>query len=195
MNTEDELNVLKEKALKYNPDIIIIGYVLNDYKNIDKNINTENKIITLPFFGFWLKNASYLYYFLETKLNKIMNKLKKEDNYEKIISEVYKSNENRNHNQKTFNEISKISSENDIPVILVIFPMISNLKDYKFNGEHEIIKELGEKNGFYTLDLLDAYKQYEESQLVVNQYDAHPNELAHNITAKEILKLLKERII
>ena len=43
------------------------------------------------------------------------------------------------------------------------------------------------------LDLLPAYRAHRDEDLVVNRFDAHPNERAHAIAAKEILAFLRDR--
>ncbi len=196
INTKDEIRILKENALKYKPGIIILGYVLNDFDDIDGRIRCKSKEHTLPFFGFWLRNFSYLYYFLETRINKIIERLDIECTYGEYLDHVFESEKNREQNFQYFEELSRLSEENDAKLLVVIFPIIHNLNEYPFNEAHKFIKEAGEKYSFTVIDLLPYYQKYTEKELIVNTYDIHPNELGHQLAAEAIYEnLIEEKYI
>jgi hypothetical protein len=44
------------------------------------------------------------------------------------------------------------------------------------------------------LDLLPVYVDYADAELVVNRFDAHPNEFAHSLAAEAIGRFLKKEI-
>lgn len=192
LTTKDELNILKNKALKYDPDIIIVGYVLNDFENIDKKEQKKSKQITLPYIGFWLRNFSYLYYFLETRINAFFVTIGHKQSYEDSLVELSYSDINKQYNKEIFEELSSISKERNTPVLIVLFPMIYHFDDYPFYSAHNFIKKISQENNFYVIDLLDYYKGYNEEDLILNKYDKHPNELAHKIAGEAIFEVIKK---
>lgn len=190
-DTSEHLKTIKEHALKYSPDIIVIGYVLNDLPNPDK-IDIKYQRVELPFIGFWLRSSSYLYYFLESRLNEILRSRSKEYNYESILGRLYNSSANINASKEIYKEIAKEAEANNAKVIILTFPIIYKLDNYSFMQAHEHAKEIALDNGFLHDDLLKEYQKHKVEELVVNKYDAHPNELGQKIAANALLKLLIE---
>lgn len=189
-DTEDELEIMRDKVLKYDPDIIMIGYVLNDLKNVDPNLKLPKKHLTvIPYVGFWLGNLFYSYTLLEIKINKALINLGLRESTEEITLKEFQSEVNREYNAKLFEEIGAIAKERDIKVILIVFPIIYKLEDYPFLEINNVISQTGKENGFYVIDLLEKYKEYEESELIVSKYDLHPNEFGHKISAEGILEM------
>lgn len=187
-----EIDILNEKGLKYKPDLILIGYNLNDFINVDPSIKDYKSIIGIPFIGFWLRNYLYSYYFMESRFNKILEIIKIKQNYESSLLGNLYSQENKEYHTEKISEIAKIAKENNVSVVFVIFPLIYNLKDYPLLPIDEFVKGAAQKEHFYVVDLLSEYSKYPESQLVVNSYDSHPNELGHELAAIGTYKIMME---
>lgn len=184
-----ELDMLKNKALNYNPDIIIIGYSVNDVVNIDSSINKSPDMISIPFIGFWLRQVSYSYYFLETRTNRFLENIGVRTSYEITLLEVYNSELNQNHSRILYKEIAELTNANDISVILVNFPITYNLKNYPFSIITNFSRSVAEENGFYFIDLTKPFSEFKPEELIVSKYDRHPNELGHEIAAENILEI------
>ena len=192
-NTEDELLIIKEKALKYDPDVIILGYYINDLENIDSNNIEEDFYIEIPYIGFILRNSFYLYYFFETRSNYLIEKFILKDPYSKIIQKRFDSEINKNHSKTLFKELKTISKKNKMPVLIVSFPAIYKLNDYYLLNANKFINEIADENDFYFVDMFEVYKNYDENELIVSIYDRHPNKFGHELAANEILNELKEK--
>lgn len=190
-DTQDELEIIRGKVLKYEPDIIMIGYLLNDLKNVDTNLRLPKKHLTvIPFLGFWLSNIFYSYTILEIKVNKALINLGFRESTEEITLKEFESEVNKEYNAKLLEEIGAIAKERDIKVVLIIFPIIYKLDNYPFIEINNFLTKVGNENGFYVINLLENYQAYEESELIVSKYDLHPNELGHKISAESILEKL-----
>lgn len=87
--------------------------------------------------------------------------------------------------------IASILRTTQTPAIVVIFPYINLLSvDYPAIQAHQQLTRAFKDNHFLVIDLLDKYQEYKPENLMVNKYDAHPNELAHQLAAAEIYKFL-----
>ena len=192
-DSPQHLQTIKDYALKYKPDIIIIGYVLNDLPNVE-GLDVKYQKIELPFIGFWLRSSSYLYYFLESRLNEILRSNSQDYNYESILGRLYNSSANKNASKEIYKEIGQVAEDNNISIMIVTFPIIYKLDNYSFLSAHNHVKEFSNENNFLYKDLLGDYQKYSEHDLVVNKYDAHPNELGQKIAADAIFNFLKKRI-
>ena len=189
IDTEGEINILRNKAILYNPDIIIVGYVLNDFRDLDEKRGRSN--FYLYWFNYCLKSKSYVYYFSGYGFERLMEYLGFKKTYTELIEDSFKSERNRQFNKEYFRELAEISRDNNATLIIVIFPFIYNLNDYPFVDMNDFIKQSAEEYGLIVLDLLPYYKVYDEEELFVSKYDLHPNELAHNITANAIYEMIK----
>ena len=194
-DTEDEIEILKNKALKYDPDIVILGYVLNDFKLVDKETLKSSHLTIIPWLGFWLRNFFYTYVYFEIKTNRLLENFKLKDTETEIVKNNLNSQKNQEANRKLFNELGLLAKDKDIEVIVVIFPLISDFNNYQFLDFSDFIKNTSLENNFKVIDILEVYKDYSPSELIINKYDAHPNEFGHELAANYILEIFKKENI
>ena len=76
---------------------------------------------------------------------------------------------------------------NESELRVVVFPFLHNLgSDYPFRTAHQQLVEFCENKNMRVLDLEPVLATRAASDLTVNRFDAHPNELAHELAAKAI---------
>jgi hypothetical protein len=72
---------------------------------------------------------------------------------------------------------------------VIVFPMFSQWgEEYRFGGCHDRVVAAWKDLGVNAIDLRDAYRGLDGSDLAVNRLDGHPNERAHEIAAKTVLE-------
>lgn len=77
---------------------------------------------------------------------------------------------------------------------LVIFPVLWDLgDDYPFAEIHRRVAAFAEGAGLPTLDLLPAFAGYEGPELWVHPTNQHPNEIGHAIAGRALAAFLRER--
>lgn len=195
-NTYQELVYLKEEGLKYSPDLLIVGYYLNDAEIIDLTTYQQTKKDPMPRQIEYERDAllkkSYFYRFSKRRIGNIAIKLKK-------VTPNYIKNFNGpgwEISKKSLIEISSLAKQNNFKVILVIFPILVDLREYAFIEIHNLITATSKELGFYVIDMLDHFKYYKAGDLRVSIEDGHINNLGHKITADAIYDLLiKENLI
>ena len=80
-------------------------------------------------------------------------------------------------------------------LIAVSFPFLNTpWNEYQFGFVHKRLDSLWKSMHIPHLDLLPEFKKHPAEKLVVNKFDAHPNELADSIAAKLIGKFLYANI-
>jgi len=199
-DTLQEVEVLKTKALKFNPDMIIVGYVLNDPFPSDAIIGFFNRIddrkqsaCKIPLISLrmpcaladFINNLKTIKFAHEKWLN---IKAKFEDDF---YTALYSKNSTWQSLSDSFKEIDSAAKKKNIKVVVVIFPILKNLQDYKWAEIHSRVAQRAEKNGFYVIDILDEYKKYKDEELKIQDTDIyHPNRLGHEIAADAIYKRL-----
>jgi len=95
----------------------------------------------------------------------------------------------------TFDHIATmkdIAEKNGISFSLVIYPLMTNMKNYPFDDVQKKIRELAEQRGISTIDLLPEFKNHVGEKLTVHPVDYHPNGHAHEIAAIETARLLRK---
>ncbi|RMF05841.1 MAG: hypothetical protein D6768_00445 [Chloroflexi bacterium] len=179
---KDYVAVLKNKGLAWQPEVIIVGYVLNDPE-------TE-AIQQIPAYfrqADWWQYSHVLRLFAQGyKRAKML--IKGGGNYYRYL-----------HADPTswqsvvtgFEQIRQMAAENDSRVIVVLFPDLwHNWDSYPYAAIHRQVAGQAAANGFEVIDLRDAFSAYPPAELRVSGSDAHPNALANQIAADEILKRL-----
>ena len=78
---------------------------------------------------------------------------------------------------------------------VVTFPFMHELGEaYSYRDVHDQLGQLWDELGVAHLDLLQAFEPYRAAEMVVNRYDAHPNEQAHAIAADAIVGFLQQQL-
>ena len=78
-------------------------------------------------------------------------------------------------------------------LVIALFPLLYKLDAYPFHEIHDKIALFCRQQGILLLDLLPAFSEHEARELWVHATDHHPNDIAHNITAEELLKFMERR--
>ena len=201
--TKQEAELLKTKVLKFNPDVVIITYVLNDpeistslqsyFSQNPKNGSRVCKIhpLNLPIscrLSDFI-NSFYTSEFFYSRMLNIRDRFKGD-----YFTNVHKDKNLWKNIVVSFTEIKDISNKNGIGVIIVIFPVFyGDFNKYQWSWIHEKVKSEAEENGFFVLDLLETYKNYNLKELKITKKDIlHPNKQGHRIAAEEIYEFLNK---
>jgi hypothetical protein len=81
-------------------------------------------------------------------------------------------------------------------LLVVTFPFLHAPLDgtYAYRFVHQQLGEFWRELNVPHLDLVPVYQGLPPRQLVVNRFDAHPNEFAHRLAAEALQKFLNENI-
>jgi len=187
---KDEVSLLKYEGMKYDPDMIILGYFVDD-----------PKINETPRF-FYLKKYSYLYAFLSAHLNAIKIKLFPEEDYYHYYARLYEPHSKTIDNLfENLSELRSIVEKKDIPILIVLIPDIHNIRNYPFKGVYKlIVTEFGMCNNANVIDLMPYFDtKIDPRDYWVTPEDPHHNAEAHRIIAEaiypEIIKLKGRRTV
>jgi hypothetical protein len=140
-----------------------------------------------------LFDKSYAYNFFNQGIEKARIVMGSSESYEEYLIRSFDSEKNKEYNKEYFRTLKELSYENNFTLVLLVFPMPYNLKEYPFMNAHKYLAQVSEEFDFPIVDLLSPFQQYDEKDLVVSKYDYHPSELGYEITAKEMSNYLLER--
>ena len=177
-NTYMQINNFFTNFVKYDFDIIVLNFFINDFENV--------KIKKVNFF----KKHFYTFTYLKSKLYGILIALSLVDNWESFYKKTF---ENEHFLKKSLKEITKLKDyckKNNILFVINNIPELRNLKEYKFKPETKIIENFSEVNGIKFIDSFEILKNHQEETLWVTKYDSHANDKAHLLIAEFLEKKL-----
>ena len=164
---------------KFNYDIIILNFFINDFENVViKNPNL-------------LQKYSYLYTFVNNKINTVLIKFKLKDDWKSFYSENYLNLEIKNETLFMINKLNDYCLNNNIKFVIHNIPELRDLNNYKFENETKIIKNLAKSKKILYIDSLNKLKNYKPESLWVTPLDPHANDKAHSIIADNLFENLK----
>jgi hypothetical protein len=189
LDTEGEFNYLEvAQRSSYEFDVVLLVYCLNDISDlIDLPSENENKLDTeaqLP----WLVRHSYV---LDTWYHRLkIHRDPKLRDYYDYVHEGY-GNEIWEKQRKRLRLFYHTAAQGGGRMAVATFPFLHSLgPDYAYRDIHTQLDQFWSGLTVPHLDLLPVFEPYDPEQLVVNSYDAHPNEFAHQKAADAMLEFL-----
>lgn len=181
-NTFMQINNFFTNFVKYDFDVIILNFFINDFENVKiKNVN-------------FIKKNFYSYTYIENMMYKILIKLSLIDNWENFYKKTFADDK---FVKKSLNEIIKLNNycnKNNILLIINNIPELRNLMNYKFSSETQIIKNFSKENDIMFIDSYDILKNHAEETLWVSNEDSHANDKAHLLISKFLENKLEGKI-
>lgn len=176
-------------GLNYETDVVVLVYCLNDIADISPEwANVLERVYGGDRPGFfvessWLINS--MYYRLKAArdpdISQYYNFVK--SNYEGAVWD---------EQQQRLIELNRRVRESNGRLAVVTFPFLHALGDsYPYADVHARLDEFWSDNDVPHLDLYETYAGKLPGELVVNRFDAHPNESSHKMAAEAILPFLQ----
>lgn len=208
-NTPQEAERIQDKVLKYQPDLIIIDYSLNDigvfsrerrvlntYKGYNSFLTTGSGFVDslLPNLKTYLliKNRLYLKKTeADTRPQYSKDGLKYlRVGYNRYFFDAYQEPENWTILNAAFAKIRALTQPK-IPVLFVIHTELTEMDHYLFTEIHGIVKKLCLDHGFPVLDPLTEMLAYKSRDLRISDANVHPNALGNKVFVQAIVRYLQ----
>jgi hypothetical protein len=210
-NNLDNNQTYFEFVNRYNPDIVIIGYNLNDVEgNLQKDSTnlsisghfTHTKIHGIETTSLIQKIYKILYTseFIQFIFHKTHRQLKAHgivipgSQFDLMLKSYYQNRDNWQQSQILLKEVIEHAKKNNIELIIYKFPEM-DLIEYPniFAKSDAIIKSFF--NGFSSVYFLDGSEQFRNEKsrdYRLSKYDGHPNGIAHKKMAERAFELIKK---
>jgi hypothetical protein len=192
LNTVDEALIFERDGVAFHPDILVLGYVLNDAETTDSAerrrasewVEAEREKVT----SWWSHSA--LIRLGRDRLRSTVENRARIRNYQSLFTAGAPG---FIESQKALVRIGELAKRENLPFIVAIFPLFANPLDdaYPFFEAHRQVAEAARVAGAQPLDLFPSYRNLDWTHLVVNgAADEHPNEIAHRIAAEAIAETI-----
>ena len=173
-NTVQQVNLLREKGLKYNPDKIVLFFFINDAE-------------VTPVRSKWtsvarLRSVTFLW----SRVRGLLTRSEGGTTFESFYSNLYNDDQPGFIALKdAFLELQGIAEERGIELRVIMIPELHDLVNYPFGPEYSKVYSFLTENGIPVIDITADFAGYEDAVgLWVAPDDAHPNALAHKMIAE-----------
>ena len=184
-STHDEAIVLEYRALAWNPDLVVVGYVLND---------AEDEPIQ-PLHSYYQESRWWQPFHL-------LRLVAKADFQWRVrhfgggdyIQSLYGDPRKWSNVVDAFASIRRLARARGLGVVVAIFPLstVDDWARYPYAGAHLKVARAAAADGFKVVDLLPVFARHPPSELRLTDSDAHPSEEGHRLAAEAIAERVLE---
>jgi hypothetical protein len=197
-NTPMELRALRRAIDGLAPDVLVLGYCLNDSEPLRRLELAELRKGVFPSeptspLSRFLFAHSALYRVVFQRADNWRMRRATTDYYHRLYAEQQPS---WLATRKALDEMRELASSRGVPLLMVVFPIFDSQLDhrYHYRALHEIMARTASELGIDSSDLLPRYMGIDARRLAIDPFfDAHPSELAHRIAADAVIEELDER--
>ncbi len=194
MNTVDQAAQLVPEGFSYEPDVVLLGYVLNDSEDAGaaEARRAEDWLAARRAPPGGLLNRSALFHVVRTRLWATSENRRRVTGYKSMYAEDAPG---WIEGRKALKAMGAACRERGVPFAVAVFPLFGNPLDasYPFFEIHAKVAAAASEAGAKVIDLLPAYRNLRWDILVVDGVDdEHPNEIAHRIAANVLLHALDD---
>ena len=163
-NSIQEVETLRAKGLRYDPDLVVVGFVSNDHMEDRGDAGMSR---------YFNRSALVLYDHL------------------RLAGRRFRRWIGRSVLEEAFCELAALTGARGIPVVVVVFPRIEGA-GYAPLRNHAEVASLAARHGFSVLDLLDAFSAGGPAKFDLD--NVHPNSRGHAVAARAIFRFLGDRV-
>ena len=189
--TTDEINFLSGFGVKFDPDLVLIVYVLNDADRAG-GLDLWNNFRRI-YENRKLKHSYLLSYIYARIAQTVYGRRYVDSLLESALREKGKWD-------ASFRQLSRgqeLAKNGGFKYGILIFPFMYELTDeYPFKPVNEMILNYCKNHNIPVQDLIPAFRGYSYADLWVHESDQHPNEKGHRIAAEAMAEfILKENLL
>jgi lysophospholipase L1-like esterase len=179
-STLDEAIVVREKAMPLDPDLVIVGYYLNDPET--EPVQQLHQHFRTPV---WWEHSALLRWLAFAKRTWDQDRLGGGD----LFRYLHRDAEKWRSVVRGFEDIRRATSARAVPVLVVLLPTLRGFErwaDYPYEDLHRQVVEAARADGFETLDGLEAWRASGRAPGELRVDEEHPNAVGHALVARAI---------
>lgn len=176
-NTQMEVQYFFNQGYKYEPDLVVLNYFINDAEETPSysgNILNENLLSFVYFAG---------------RVDLLLRMVGDKQDWRGYYRDLYKEDApGWRMARAALLRLGEHCQANAHPCLVADYPELHELKKYPFKSVQEKVKASAEQAGLEYVNLLPAVAQESPRELWVTVPDPHPNAKAHRLFARHLYK-------
>ncbi len=195
-NTQQEVETLREKGLRYRPDLVLLSYSLSSREHIDGDIyktlleeeQHHGGVSSARTNPYLVKSA--LYRFFRYRVFPPHRGPADPQRVEQFLADV-----STDRVAEYFGVLDNLAQKNGFQVLVAVFPRFTkNFHAYPLGEQHAYAKNLAGQHKFHYLDLIDPFQACRDASPEPIEVDNfHPNARGHACAAEAMAgKILGE---
>jgi lysophospholipase L1-like esterase len=183
--------VLLKKAAAFDPDLVVIGYCLNDLSSADAVFIAVGDMMKKN--AGYKKLSKYSQFFAAVKFYSDKAWAKTAGEWQ--FRQGYKDPRAAGYLATNFEQIRDFGAAHNIPVLVVVFPLFTDFENYGLREIHSTVSSQLNSVGLRYLDLLDSFNGQSARHFRLNDEDVtHPNAAGHQFIARRIESALQDAL-
>ena len=183
-STLNEAIVLEQRALALEPDLVIVGYNLND-PDVEVRQPLQRAFVEL---AWWQRTHTWQ----KLKQADYTRRVRKLGGGDPLKFAHVEGHANWDSVLEGFDRMAAVSKRESLPILLTIWPSglaKTTWEDYRYSKEHEQVRRAAEAVGLEVLDLWSTFAELEKKKILyVIKSHNHPNRKGHTMGADTITK-------
>jgi lysophospholipase L1-like esterase len=183
--TANEIHYLEHEGMSFEPDLVIVVYVLNDAGyagGLDLWGEFRERYQNRRLKGSYL--ASYFY-------AAIARRTLARSYIDDLVGEAREERGSWRESLAFLARGRRIAESARARYAVAIFPFLYDLDEsYPFRSLHQMVSGFCERSGIAVLDLFDAFEGRSDKDLWVHPSDQHPNREGHRIAAEALAEFI-----
>lgn len=179
-NTEMQVAYFMTEGYKYNSDIVILNYFINDAE-------PRPAYHTIGF----LQRYSYANTYLRGRIDVLLRMLSDRPDWKTYYRNLYRAGGHWAQASAAIDQLAKFSHDRRFQLMIVNYPELRELEPYPFVEVSALIRAAAERNELPYLDLLSSVQGQPPSSLWVTQADSHANGRANAFFAEAIAEWIR----
>jgi lysophospholipase L1-like esterase len=189
-NTRQQALLLEERGLAFEPDLVIVAFVLNDALPAAQLVPLDARV-PLPLRRLLKRFA--LVQFLAASVKRLPVILAG-DSFKggSEAAELVEGSSGWRGVQDALGRIQELTTQRRAGLLVAIWPMPEGMESgYPFGAQHALVAGFCRERGIAVLDLLPAFQRGRSEDYWVARDDHHPNALAQRAVADAIFEALR----
>lgn len=195
-NTMEQLQAIETYGIRFQPDLVIIGFSLNDPQvkhnpQAKEVADAERPLVFFTGVDQWLNKHSYFYSFVRFRYNRLLEKLGWKTNYWNWQRTLYQQGSRGWQDfEYALEQINYLSRQNKADVLLV-----SLFFKTGWESETAEVLNLANRLNIKNLDMMPYFDKFNFDELIVSVSDWHPNAKAHQIYAQVLGDFIRQSFL